>query len=113
MSKETGPNLSKLARLVITDVREAVLGLPEKDQAEYKRAQESVINARRNAPGKEGEMIVFNDNKSLLFVIIDQVIKDPYIYATPEQIASNESGIQSIIDARRSAIQNEGQLPLY
>ena len=38
------------------------------------------------------------------------VMDHPEVVFSPEEIAEHEAGVQSIIDARRLAMQNEGQL---
>lgn len=45
--------------------------------------------------------------------IVTQVLKNPYSLASSEEISAHKAGLQSIIDARRLAIQNEGTITIY
>ncbi len=113
MSKEIEPTPEELSKLVMRDVRDAVASLSEEERNEYLTAQQSVMGARRNTPGKEGMQIVYGSKPQSAEELgqwLIYVMDHPEVVFSPEEIAEHEAGVQSIIDARRLAMQNEGQL---
>lgn len=46
----------EMAKLVFPSISEALASLPKAEQEEYERCQQSVVDARRAAPGNEGRL---------------------------------------------------------